>query len=174
MTEKLPSRDECMDLLKNAHCSKSVIAHCIAVEIRALKFAQLAKADSDLVSCGALLHDIGRGRTHEIRHAVIGADLARELGLPNEICKIIERHIGAGLSQEDARKLELPNRNYIPETLEEKIVAHADNLIEEHKKRLVSKVIGHFEELGYKDVAEKVRALHTELSEICGIDLDNI
>ena len=174
MTDKLPSRDECLNLLKNADCSESVIAHCIAVENRALIFAQLAKADLELVSCGALLHDIGRGRTHKIQHAVIGADMARELGLPEVISNIIERHIGAGLSPKDAQKLELPNRNYIPETLEEKIVAHADNLIEEHKKRMVSKVIGHFEELGYKDVAEKVLALHNELSEICGIDLDKV
>lgn len=174
MTEILPSRDECMEYLKNAGCSESVIAHSIAVEERALKFAQLAKADSDLVSCGALLHDIGRGKTHGIQHALIGADMARELEMPEEVCKIIERHIGAGISPEDAQKLELPNRNYIPETLEEKIVAHADNLIEEHKKRPVSKVLQHFEELGYKDVAERVLALHEELSEICGIDLDNI
>jgi tRNA (cytidine56-2'-O)-methyltransferase len=174
MTEKLPSRDECLVLLKNAGCSESVIAHSMAVENRALKIAQLAKADSDLVCCGALLHDIGRSKTHKIQHAVIGADMARELGLPEEVSKIIERHIGAGLSPVDAQKLDLPNRNYIPETLEEKIVAHADNLIEDHKKRLVSKVIRDFEELGYKDVAEKVLALHNELSEICGIDLDNI
>ena len=174
MTEKLPSRDECLEYLKNAGCSESVIAHSIAVEKRALRFAHLAKADPDLVSCGALLHDIGRGKTHGIQHAVIGADLARELGLPEMICKIIERHIGAGLSEEDAQKLGLPNRNYIPETLEEKIVAHADNLIEEHKKRLVSNILQHFKDLGYKDVVEKVRALHNELSEICGIDLDNI
>lgn len=174
MTENLPSRDECLNMLKNAGCSESVIAHCISVENRALKFAQLAKADLDLVSRGALLHDIGRGRTHKIQHAVIGADMAKELDLPENICKIIERHIGAGLSPEDSQKLELPIRNYVPETLEEKIVAHADNLIEEHKKRPVSKVIGHFKKLGYKDVAEKVRALHNELSEICGIDLDNI
>jgi uncharacterized protein (TIGR00295 family) len=172
--ENLPSRDECLEHLKNAGCSDSVITHCVAVEERALKFANLAKADVELVSCGALLHDIGRGKTHDIQHAVLGADMARELGIPEEVSRIIERHIGAGLSPEDAEKLKLPARDYIPKTLEEKIVAHADNLIEEHKKRPVSNVLKHYEEQGYKDVADKVWALHRELSDICGIDLDNV
>lgn len=174
MNEILPSRDECLEYLKNAGCSESVIAHSIAVEELALRISRLANADMDLVSRGALLHDIGRGKNHGIQHAVIGADMTRELGLPEEISKIIERHIGAGLSPEDAQKLKLSNRNYIPETLEEKIVAHADNLIEEHKKRPIFKVLNHFKELGYKDVAERIYALHKELGDICGIDLDDV
>ena len=42
---------------------------------------------------------------------------------------IIERHIGAGITKEEAKSLGLPERSYMPQTLEEKIVAHADNLI---------------------------------------------
>ena len=41
---------------------------------------------------------------------------------------IIERHIGAGITEREAEKLGLPVKSYLPETLEEKIVAHADNL----------------------------------------------
>ena len=41
---------------------------------------------------------------------------------------IIERHIGAGITESEAEKLGLPKKSYVPETIEEKIVAHADNL----------------------------------------------
>ena len=42
---------------------------------------------------------------------------------------IIERHIGAGIPKEEAVGLGLPEKDYIPVTIEEKIVAHADNLV---------------------------------------------
>ena len=87
---------------------------------------------------GALLHDIGRSTTHGIHHAIAGADIARKLGLPSEVVSIIERHIGAGLSKKEAAILGLPKKDYLPVTLEEKIVTHADNLIEDNKKVPIS------------------------------------
>ena len=39
------------------------------------------------------------------------------------------KHIGAGIPSDEAEILELPPGDYMPCTLEEKIVAHADNLI---------------------------------------------
>jgi uncharacterized protein len=82
-----------------------------------------------LVEAGALLHDIGRSQSHEVDHAVRGAEIARELGLPENVICVIERHIGAGIPEEEARKIGLPDGKYIPFTLEEKIVAYADKLI---------------------------------------------
>jgi uncharacterized protein (TIGR00295 family) len=43
---------------------------------------------------------------------------------------IIERHIGGGISAEEAKKLGLPNKDYFALTLEEKLVAYADKLID--------------------------------------------
>ena len=174
MNSNLPSREECIDFLKGAGCSESVIDHCIAVEGHAIKIAQKAKADLELVSRGALLHDIGRGKTHGIRHAVIGADIARELGLSEEIACIIEKHIGAGLTPSETESLGLPKRDYMPRTLEEKIVAHADNLVEEHTVRPISEVVNRLRDRGYPKVAQKVLELHKELNDICGLDLDHI
>ncbi len=57
------------------------------------------------------------------------AKIVREYGYPEEVQNIVERHIGAGLSEDEAIKLGLPKKSYIPQTIEEKIVAHADNLI---------------------------------------------
>ena len=86
-------------------------------------------ADKDLIRKGALLHDIGRSRTHGITHAIEGVEIARGYGYPDNVLNIIERHIGAGITPEEAERLGLPKKSYVPQTLEEKIVAHADNLI---------------------------------------------
>lgn len=174
MTEALPTRKECIDILKKAGCNKKVVRHCKAVEDLALRMADLANGDKKLVGVAAMLHDIGRANTHGIRHAVEGAEMARKLDLPENVVLIIERHIGAGITKEEAKRLGLPVKDYVPITLEEKIVSHADNLIEETKKRPVRDVIQRFEEWGYGDVGKKILRLHKELSEICGIDLDLI
>ncbi|MEE9151598.1 MAG: HDIG domain-containing metalloprotein [Thermoplasmata archaeon] len=174
MTEALLTREGCIDHLKNSGCDENVVRHSLAVEDLALRIAGLVDADKKLVSISALLHDIGRARTHGIRHAVEGAKMARELGLPENVILVIERHIGAGITRDEASRLGLPVKDYVPRTLEEKILAHADNLIEESKKMPVREVVRRFEELGFQNVAEKILALHKELSEICGIDLDLI
>ena len=174
MSDTLPTREECLDLLKRSGCSDSVIKHCLAVEELALRIARLAHADEELIGIGALLHDIGRARTHGIRHAVEGAEMARELGLREDIILIIERHIGAGISEKEAIRVGLPPKDYIPLTLEEKIVAYADNLTEESRKRPVKEIITLFQELGYKEAAERILILHEELCEICNTDLELI
>jgi uncharacterized protein (TIGR00295 family) len=144
MTESVPTREECLELLKEAGCTENVIAHCLAVEDLALRIARLANADMRLVNAGALLHDIGRSRTHGVAHAVEGGNLARKLGLDIKVIRIIERHMGAGIVPEEAEKIGLPPGEYIPETLEEKIVAHSDNLVEENKKAPVIGVVTRF------------------------------
>ncbi len=85
--------------------------------------------DIRLVEAGALLHDIGRSQSHDVDHAVKGAMIAQELGLPDPLVLVIERHIGAGIPREEAEELGLPVKDYIPESLEEKVVAYADKLI---------------------------------------------
>lgn len=111
-------------------CSDYIIDHSTTVYQRTKDITQYYdNVDLDLIKAGAKLHDVGRTVTNDIRHAYIGADLLRELNVDERICKITERHIGAGITPQDALDNGLPKRNYIPETLEEKIVAHADNLV---------------------------------------------
>ena len=117
----IPSPEECVELLKKAGCSEEVIGHCVTVRDIAVRIAEKSGADVNLVEVGALLHDIGRSKTHGIKHGIEGSKIAKKLGLPEEIVNIIERHIGAGLPAEDAKKLGLPERDFIPITLEEKI-----------------------------------------------------
>ncbi|VVB86469.1 HD domain protein [uncultured archaeon] len=131
---------EAIELLGKSGCPEGVIEHCravaayareIATDIRicALKKGEHVKIDIDVVYIGGLLHDIGRSRTHGISHAVEGARIAIENGLDEKLVNIIERHIGAGIPIDEAAALGLPVKDYMPSTLEEKIVAHADNLV---------------------------------------------
>jgi len=130
--------------LISSGCSPDVIEHCKAVAEYARKIAinirenasgkgDPINIDVDAVFVGALLHDIGRSKTHGLNHAVTGARIAMDNSLDNKIVKIIERHIGAGIPKEEAIRLVLPEKDYLPVTIEEKIVAHADNLISGNK-----------------------------------------
>lgn len=117
-------------LLEKENTPKNVIEHSIAVCKKAMKIASnFDDADKDLIRKGALLHDIGRSKTHDITHAIEGVKIAEKYGYGKDVLNIIERHIGAGITEKEAEKLGLPRKSYLPETLEEKIVAHADNLV---------------------------------------------
>lgn len=135
---------EAIRLLREAGCSPDVIEHCQIVAECARKIAEQYNsrrnskhnsrhdrpADIELVTIGALLHDIGRARSQKVKHVVIGAEIARSLGLDERIVRIIERHIGAGIPKKEAAQLGFPEKDYMPETIEEMIVAHADNLVD--------------------------------------------
>ncbi|MFY9750958.1 MAG: HD domain-containing protein [Methanoregula sp.] len=117
-------------LLREAGCKPKVITHCRAVCTCASEYARRsALADKDLVTAGALLHDIGRGSTHSIGHAQRGADLLRGKGFPERLARIVECHTGAGLTADECTLLGLAPRDCMLQTIEEKIVTHADNLI---------------------------------------------
>lgn len=119
------------NILEEFNCPSHVFEHSKAVMLKATELASnfKGKVDLELVKAGAMLHDVGRRETNGIKHAVIGADILRNNGVPPEIVNIVERHIGAGITREEAEILGLPPRDYMPVTLEEKLVAHADNLI---------------------------------------------
>ncbi len=119
-----------IEILKKEKTPQNVIDHSIAVCKKACEIAKnFPEADLDIMQTGALLHDIGRSRTHGITHAVEGVEIARGYGYGDDVLNIIERHIGAGITKKEAEELNLFEKSYVPETLEEKIVAHADNLI---------------------------------------------
>jgi len=126
--------------LRRSGCSPDVIDHWKAVAEYAREIAINIREnasgkgnpihiDVDAVFVGALLHDIGRSKTHGLSHAIAGARIAMDIGIDDKIVKIIERHIGAGIPKEEACVPGLPDKDYMPITIEEKIVAHADNLI---------------------------------------------
>ena len=170
----IPKPAKCIELLKENGCSRGVINHSKAVRDLAELIAEKSKADIKLVEVGALLHDIGRCKTHGVKHGVEGAKLAKKNNLPIRIVNIIERHVGAGIPKDEAVKLGLPAKNYLPQTLEEKIVAHSDNLIEKGKKQVIEKEVEKALKKGQKKHAERLIKLHNELSAICKINLNDL
>ena len=170
----IPSPGQCLQMLKDAGCSEDVIRHCKTVRRLAVKIAKRAHANVELVEAGALLHDIGRSKTQGIMHGVEGAKIAAQLGLSPKLVLIIERHLGAGIPLEEAVALGLPPKDYTPVTLEEKIVAHADNLIENDQKHPIEVEVEKAFMRGQRKHAERLMHLHRELSKLCGMDLDDL
>ena len=181
MNEKLPSPQTALKLLSETGCSNKVIAHCKAVSALAVKFAETCKnkglpVNVELVEVGALLHDIGRSKTHGVTHAVVGVEIAKSLNLPKPIISIIECHVGGGIAADEAEKLGLPVKDYFPVTLEEKIVSYADKLIEGSRVVPIERTLNQFSrKLGADHPAiDRVISLHEELFPLIGDpDADN-
>jgi uncharacterized protein len=163
----LTTQAEALNLLEETGCAPNVIEHCKEVSSLAVEIAKKAKAagyeiNLELVEVGALLHDFGRCRTHGIFHAVEGFKLAKSRGIEPAIYEIIKRHIGAGISKEEARELGLPEDDYFPRNLEEKIVAHADNLVKGIQRITIDERI---KLMRKREVSEKVIQRVKELAE---------
>lgn len=172
--QNYPNESECIRMLKDAGCTKRVIIHCCTVRTVAEQMMKKIDCNREAVIAGALLHDIGRSIDHSIMHANIGADIARKNGLPEDIVSIIRKHTGAGLDDQDVIEMGLPPGDYMPKTVEEKIVAHSDNMVSDN---LVVPHTHSVEKLMAKDAvrgAERIENLHLELSRLYGEDLDVI
>jgi uncharacterized protein len=173
VSEKLPSREQALQLLHENHCSARVIKHCKAVAQLATETAKTCqkrglKVDVELVEIGALLHDIGRSKTHSVNHAVAGAEMAKTAGLPEPVVAIIKRHVGGGITATEAEKLGWPKDTYVPVTLEEKIVSYADKLIETSERAPIEFTINKLREEKLDAAAERVRILYDEIAKLVG------
>jgi uncharacterized protein len=124
--------DADVELLRKAGVSEDDIQHCLAVAAKALEIAHRAGADLDfeLIGRGALLHDLGKSRTHAIEHGKLGAEMGRKLGLPTAVTDIMEKHLRGGLTEAEATELGLPVKDYRLKSTEEKIVIYADRLVD--------------------------------------------
>ena len=139
-----------------------------------MKIGERADADMKLITAGSILHDVGRTRTHGIDHAVAGASILEERRIDRRVVSIVERHTGAGITEKEAVTLGLPARDYMPQTLEEKIVAQADNLVSGSDVVKLEVTLENYSKKGLQTAAERISALHKELSDLCGIDLDDL
>lgn len=118
-----------------------LIGHSRAVCNKALKIAvEHSELNPDLqfIEEAAMLHDIGIFMTNApnlycfgdypyLAHGYLGCEIITNLGFP-EHGLVCERHTGVGITKEEIleKKLPLPYRDFIPETVEEQIIAFAD------------------------------------------------
>jgi uncharacterized protein len=140
----------------------------VAVEIAKACEENGLKVDLDLVETGALLHDIGRAKTHSVHHAVIGAEIAKSLGLPEPVILIIKRHVGGGITTKEAKKLGWPRDIYTPQTLEEKIVCYADKLIEGAQRVPIERTVENLSRELLPSSIARIRRLHQEMLDLIG------
>lgn len=120
-----------------------LIAHSESVGRKALKLAESAgmerKIDRQFVYDAAMLHDIGivrcdapgihcHGTLPYICHGIAGSEILKEEGIWEAYRRVCERHTGAGITAEEikSQNLPLPPGDYVPETLEEKLICYAD------------------------------------------------
>jgi len=127
-----PDNPELLDLL---------LRHSRAVADKALAIASNhpeMNLDLSFIEEAAMVHDIGIFRTDApgiccygtepyICHGILGAELLRKEGFPKH-ARVAERHTGAGITAADiiSQNLPLPENDYMPETLEEKLICYAD------------------------------------------------
>jgi uncharacterized protein len=162
------SPEEALLLLKEVGCPGNVVDHCVAVSETGVALAKNVQADHPvdihLVEIGGLLHDIGRAVTHGIDHGIVGAELLRERGINGPLQRICECHVCAGIPKEVAAEIGLPPRDFVPETLEEKIVCHADNLTNHTVEELRQGWLDFFGRKNGRIIVQYLDSLHKELS----------
>jgi len=122
-----------IDVLRTAGVAEDDITHSVHVAEKALELARRiggVSINQELVGRGALFHDLGKSKTHEMEHGKIGAELGCKIGLPQEICDIMEKHIRGGLTEAETIELGLPVKDYTLHRLEERIIIYADRLVD--------------------------------------------
>lgn len=118
-----------------------LVKHSELVAKKALKIAEKVnhlKPDLDFINEASMLHDIGilqtnvrqlgcRGSHPYVIHGFLGRIILEQKGFPRHALTC-ERHVGAGITAEDIkeRKIPLPVRDMVPESIEEKIICVAD------------------------------------------------
>jgi len=132
--------------MENLPLRKILLTHSKAVAEKAIAIAPTG-VDKQFVYDAAMLHDIGIvkcdapgiecfGTEPYIKHGLCGAAMLREnaskWGMSGEeiepYARVCERHTGAGLTAKEIenQKLPLPKADFLPETIEEKLICYAD------------------------------------------------
>lgn len=118
-----------------------LLAHSALVVQRALAIARGVphlRPDMAFIEEAAWLHDVGiyltdapglgcHGERPYICHGVLGAEVLKAEGLPLHAL-VCERHVGVGLSVQDIERngFDLPRRDMMPQSVNEKIICVAD------------------------------------------------
>jgi len=160
----IPSEDECLALHRSVGLPAPLVAHCRAVAGMVAGVTDTLGANVALATAGALLHDIGRSRVTGIEHCAVGAVIAAEAGFHPGVVHIVRAHVGAGIPQREARALRLPPGDYLPRTLEARVVAACDNLFAGNHRRPLADCTEWLQSQGLEAAARRVTRLHRWVS----------
>lgn len=148
-----------------------LLVHSRAVADKALAIADRhpeLSLDRQFIEEAAMLHDIGIVRCNApgiqcfgtepyICHGRIGAEMLRAEGFPRH-ARVCERHTGAGItrSQIIVQKLPLPQQDFLPETMEEKVICYADKFFSKShldEEKTIEQAIASLSKFGEEGVA---------------------
>jgi uncharacterized protein (TIGR00295 family) len=167
-----PSSEECLRIMREEKLPSVVIRHVCVVNVVAMEIARRCGADPALVNAASLLHDVGRSRTHGVQHVWESVRIARERSLPEELVLCIGRHIASGFTAEEAKELGLPDGDYMPVTLEDKVVSFADNLVSDRSIKNTAQAAERMRSKGFELSANRMIVIGKELAALCGEDVD--
>ncbi|QUB66506.1 HDIG domain-containing metalloprotein [Prevotella melaninogenica] len=148
-----------------------LLVHSRAVADKALAIADRhpeLSLDRQFIEEAAMLHDIGIVRCNApgiqcfgtepyICHGRIGAEMLRAEGFSRH-ARVCERHTGVGItrSQIIVQKLPLPQQDFLPETMEEKVICYADKFFSKShldEEKTIEQAIASLSKFGEEGVA---------------------
>jgi uncharacterized protein (TIGR00295 family) len=173
----IPSAQQALALHTKYGSNDHIVKHCQACAEISRKLARKAveqghEIDEEATVAGALLHDIGRSQTQLVSHGYVGAGILQKEGVDSIVVEIVRRHVGAGISAEEAVSLGFPPGDYIPRTLEQKIVCFADKMLDGGNARPLEEEVRRFIKKGH-DVT-RLRKLEEDVSAAVGTDAESL
>jgi len=173
----IPGEAEALRIHREHQSSPAIVEHCRTVaqvaKVLARELAENgARVDERVVQAGALLHDIGRTKVQTVWHGYEGAEMLRKDGVDESVAEAVKRHVGAGISAEEARKLGLPDGDYTPRTIEERVVCFADKMVDGNRTRPFVEEVKRFARKGL-DV-DRLQRLKRDLESELGRDPEEI
>jgi uncharacterized protein (TIGR00295 family) len=125
----IPTEKHCLLLLKKNGASQKLIDRAKGVTALVKKLASRINVKREILIAGAMLHGIGKTRTLGMKRGFISGRILRDEGVDEAVVRIVECHVGVGIRKKEAVKLGLPPRDFVPKTIEEKLVCYADKLV---------------------------------------------
>ena len=88
------TREEALKLLKENLQNQNLIKHSLAVEAIMRALAQHFNEDEEKWGLVGLLHDIDYEKTKgdPVQHSMIGAQMLKDLGLEDDVCRAVKVH----------------------------------------------------------------------------------
>ncbi|MDA4115716.1 MAG: HDIG domain-containing protein [Thaumarchaeota archaeon] len=171
----IPSAQQALALHRKYGSNDRVVSHCQACAKISKTLSESAvqrghPVNEEAVVAGALLHDIGRSQVQTVAHGYVGAGILEKEGVDPVVVEIVRRHVGAGISPEEAVALGFPPGDYIPRTVEQKIVGFADKLLDGDRARPFEEEVKRFVKKGH-DV-QRLKKLKEDVDAAVGADAE--
>ncbi len=164
------TRENALKILKDNLPNQNLIKHSLAVEVIMRALARHFKEDQEVWALAGLLHDIDYEKVKDdlSQHSLAGAEMLKELGLGEDICRAVKTHNEAhGIAPETLMEKAL----FVTDPLTGLIVAAVLVLPSKKIKDLTAENISNrFKEKSFARGAD--RKIIIKCRELLGLDLE--